>query len=71
MRHANLETSERLQRTLKALQAHAELSTLELSRAAGIVAVSAAVSELRANGIDVLSRVENKVWYYRLGVAAA
>lgn len=67
MRHARLETSDRLQRTLAALQAAEELSTLELSQQARIIAVSAAVSELRANGIEVLSRVENKIWYYRLG----
>lgn len=66
MRHANLETSDRLQRTLAALQSAEELSTWELSQRARIMAVSAAVSELRANGIDVRSRVENKVWYYSL-----
>lgn len=66
MNHARLDSSDRLQRTLRALRVHKELSTLDLSRAAGIVAVSAAVSELRANGFDVRARQVNRVWFYRL-----
>lgn len=66
MNHARLDASDRLQRTLRALRVHKELSTMDPSRAAGIVAVSAAISELRANGFDVRSRQVNRVWFYRL-----
>ena len=50
----NLATSDRLQRTLAAVQVWA--STLEIHHATGSLAVSADIAGLRANGIEVHTR---------------
>lgn len=65
MHHASL-TSDRLRNTLAALADGAEHSTLDLMRQAGICAVSAVVSELRANGCRIDCRREGRIYYYRL-----
>ncbi len=53
MNHAKVKTSNRLQRLLRVLADGREHSTLDLSIQAKICAVSAAISELRANGYDI------------------
>jgi hypothetical protein len=67
MRFAKIERSQRLQRTLKALQSARELSTLELIHQANIVAVNSAISEQRRNGYSISCRSVDRVYYYRLG----
>ena len=67
MHYAKLETSPRLQRTLKFLQeSKTEKSTREVSRGADIEAVNSAISELRRNGIDIKTRREGRLYYYKL-----
>ena len=71
MHHARLQTSPRLRRTLKVLQqAHGEMTTYELSRAANICAVNSVIAELRQNGAEITCRqaVKNgqRRFYYRL-----
>ncbi|MGR3436845.1 MAG: helix-turn-helix domain-containing protein [Shimia sp.] len=71
MHHARIASSPRLQRLLKALrQAEGELSTLELIKRAQVVAVSAAISELRANGCEISCRCAaeegGRRYYYQL-----
>lgn len=71
MHHSRLASSARLRRTLRALQrAKGEISTGELARRARIHAVSAAISELRANGAKIDCRREytgkKRRWLYTL-----
>ena len=56
MNHANLKTSKRLQRLHKVLSDGKEHSGMDIIKAAHIYAVSAAVSELRANGCNIVCR---------------
>lgn len=58
--------SARLTRLLAAVRAPGEHSSLALIRAARIVALSAAVSELRVRGAAISCRRRDGVWYYRL-----
>ena len=77
---AKLEKSPRLQRLLAFLQMGGEHSTRDIIVNTGVVAVSAAASELRANGFDVGCKYQgetedgNRVYVYwledREGVAA-
>lgn len=63
---ARLSNSERLQRVADLLSDGYEYSTLEICHRTGICAVSATVSELRKNGIQVAkARRVGDVWYYR------
>jgi len=66
MNHANIEKSDRLQRVLALLKRGREQSTMEIIMQANVMAVSAVVSELRANGYDISCRRDGDVWYYKL-----
>ena len=70
MHHAHLATSERLQRVLVLLSDGAEHSTRDIVMGAGVMAVSAIISELRTNGLTIrcrhTGRAGQRVCYYRL-----
>jgi len=66
MNAANVESSPRLKRLLRALSDRKEHSTLNLSRRAHVMAVSAAVAELRDNGCSINCQRRGKAWYYQL-----
>lgn len=67
MNHAILQHSDRLKRVLAYLSDCKEHSTLEIAQGARVCAVSAAVSELRENGIAVTCRRDKGVYFYKLG----
>jgi len=67
MNAANADRSERLQRVLYALKNWGTLSTRDIMRVANVCAVSACISELRANGYNIPpSERLNGNYYYRL-----
>jgi len=68
MRHAaQIETSERLQKVLDVLLDRQWHGTLDIMLKTSLCAVGSAISELRANGIDVECRCMGKGRYeYRL-----
>ena len=68
MRHAaNIETSERLQKLINVLKDMQWHSTLDIMLKTSLCAVGSAISELRANGIDVECRcVGHGRYEYRL-----
>lgn len=70
MHHAALENSPRLQRVHDLLKDGQERSTLDIGLNAAVCAVSAIVSELRANGAEIDCRREETptgpVWFYRM-----
>lgn len=57
--------SKRLQRLLEILRTRRELSSLQLIRRAGIVALSATVDELRKAGHAIECTRRDRVWFYR------
>ena len=73
IRAAHIETSPRLQRLMRYLKTQADwVSTWELVHNVNLCAVNTAISELRANNIDVECRkVRNGVYQYRLAEKAA
>ena len=60
MNYARLENSERLQRTLAALETGGWRSTRDMIRDANICAVNSCISELRANGFEISTRCLGK-----------
>lgn len=66
MNHANIQTSERLQRVDKFLSDGLFHSTRDIVIGAKVMAVSAVVSELRENGRDIICRQKGKIFYYRM-----
>ena len=61
LRYANLQTSPRLQRDLRALQAHPEgLTTRQLIQEANVCACNSIAAELRANGYRIACRPEGR-----------
>lgn len=66
MNAANLERSARLQRVHALLKSGAEYSTMEIVQQAQVMAVSAAVSELRAQGKSIHCERRGSIWYYRM-----
>ena len=68
MNAANLERSARLQRVLALLSSGREYSTMEIVQQAQVMAVSAAVSELRAQGKNIKCKRRGNVWYYRMEI---
>ena len=72
MHSANLKTSGRLQKVQALLADGQERSTREIMLQADVCAVSAVVSELRANGLEVTCRravdpnTRGRIWLYRL-----
>ncbi|HMM72425.1 MAG TPA: hypothetical protein PKC22_09440 [Rhodocyclaceae bacterium] len=71
MHYARLSRSPRQQRVLRVLSDGAEHSTLDIIRRAGVCAVSAIVSELRANGVAIACTRRKNLWFYRLGISHA
>ena len=68
MRHAaRIESSDRLQKVLDVLQDRQWHSSLDIMLKTSLVAVGSAISELRANGIEIECRCVGKGRYeYRL-----
>lgn len=64
--YAKLSQSPRLQRVRDFLVDGEWHSSLEVVREAKIVAVSAAISELRFNGLKIDCKRNGKIWYYKL-----
>lgn len=71
MHYARLSRSPRQQRVLRVLSDGAEHSTLDIIRRAGVCAVSAIVSELRANGVAIACTRRKNIWFYRMGSSRA
>ena len=69
MHAATLDRSNRLQRLRAVLRDRKSHSTRDLMHKAHICAVSACVSELRANGLDIACKRKSGVWYYQLTVS--
>ncbi|MEO1472783.1 MAG: hypothetical protein AAFS03_02410 [Pseudomonadota bacterium] len=71
MNFGRLKTSARLQRVYQLLLPGREMSSLEITLRAKVVAVGTCISELRANGAVIDCRVETRpeggrVWLYRM-----
>ncbi len=71
MHYARLSRSPRQQRVLRVLSDGAEHSTADIIRRAGVCAVSAIVSELRANGVAIACTRRKNIWFYRMGSSRA
>ena len=65
MHYARLDKSERLQRVDAYLEDGRERSTREIVHGADVCAVNSIIAELRANGREIVSRREGRVYYYR------
>lgn len=68
MKAANLDSSPRLKRLFRALSDGKKHSTLNLHRRAHVMAISAAVAELRDNGFDITCQRKGDIWYYQLSI---
>ena len=68
MHAATVDRSNRLKRLWGVLRDRKSHSTRDLMRKAHICAVSACVSELRQNGLDIACQRKGGTWYYRLCV---
>jgi len=66
MHHAKLSKSDRLKRVLKLLRTGSKLSTMQIVRKARVCAVSAIVSELRANGYAIRCWRSGDRWFYEM-----
>jgi hypothetical protein len=66
MNAAHLSTSDRLKRVRDFLKDGRAHSTLEIVKKAKVCAVSAIISELRANGMRIECRRKADRWYYQL-----
>ena len=66
MKHANIETSQRLQRVDKLLSDGRERSTLEIITGARVCAVNSIVAELRANGREIRCQRRGDAWFYQM-----
>lgn len=70
MKSAKLNSSQRLQRVLNVLADGQEHSTLDIIGQAKVCAVSAIVSELRANGVAIVCKRHGNIWNYKIGSPA-
>ena len=70
MNYAKLENSLRLQRLLAFLEDGQWHSSMNCIAGAQVAAISSAITELRFNGVEIETRQEGRVWYYRLKPAA-
>lgn len=68
MNAAKLDRSARLQRVHALLKSGREFSTMEIVNGAQVMAVSAAISELRAQGKVIRCQRRADVWYYRMEI---
>lgn len=66
MNHANIESSDRLQRVAQVLAQGGEFSTLDIIKKANVCAVNSIVSELRQNGYDISCERRGEKWFYRM-----
>lgn len=67
MNAARLSKSDRLRRVASLLKkARKPLSTMDIIHMANVAAVSAIVSELRVNGMEIYCNRIGDVWYYRM-----
>jgi hypothetical protein len=70
MKAASIDRSQRLRRVHALLRDGAEHSTADIVRGAGVMAVSACISELREQGAVIECRVEasggRRRWLYRM-----
>ena len=66
MHAASLKNSDRLQRVASLLKSGRPYTTMEIIQKARVVAVSAAVSELRQQGMDIVCNRLGNVWMYRM-----
>lgn len=66
MKYAKIAKSKRLQRLRAILRDRRPHSTRDLIRRAHICAVSACVSELRSNGMDIACQRRGGIWYYQM-----
>ena len=71
MHAAHIDRSERLQRVEALLSDGAEHSTLDIVTGARVCAVNSIISELRANGREILCRQTagnsgQRIWLYRM-----
>ncbi len=66
MNFARLEKSDRLKRVKELLQDGRKHSTRNIVRFAYVCAVNSAVSELRANGLDISCNRKGNIWFYQL-----
>lgn len=64
MNAANVGTSPRLQRVLRALAAGEKLSTLQIIERAQVCAVNSCIAELRANGHPIECERAGGIWRY-------
>ena len=67
MHAATLARSDRLKRLRAVLRDRRPHSTRDLARRARICAVNSAVSELRANGMNIACKRRGGIWFYQLG----
>ena len=65
MHNARIERSKRLQRVDNLLADGKEYSTMDIVKKASVCAVNSIVSELRANGRDIVCRRTKDIWFYR------
>lgn len=65
MHNARIERSKRLQRVDNLLADGQEYSTMDIVKKASVCAVNSIVSELRANGRDIVCRRTKDIWFYR------
>jgi hypothetical protein len=70
MNAASLARSARLSRVDQMLSDGKEYSTREIVNGAEVMAVSAAISELRENGRIIHCRRSGDTWYYRRDILA-
>lgn len=66
MNAARIDKSDRLCRVLRLLKRVKEASTRDIVERAKVVAVSAAVAELRQQGHAIACQRRGDVWFYRL-----
>ena len=66
MHAARLTKSKRLKRVMSVLKDRNKHSTWNIMITAKVCAVNSVVSELRANGKDIVCRRVGDVWFYRL-----
>lgn len=71
MNSANPARSGRLQRAIKLLSTGKEFSTMDIVNGAQIMAVSAAVSELRDRGHTINCQRRGDLWFYRMDISKA
>ncbi len=65
--YAKIENSPRLQRVHELLKTGLEYSTMEIIKKANVCAVNTIITELRRNGLTIMTRQRNKVFFYKLG----